>query len=76
MLTYEELQTKPRQFPTFTSLTVSGFTELLPFFEKAYEKDILLHKQRQGKHGNEKQAEDVKVHWMASSRNFFLHWSK
>lgn len=38
MLTYEELKTKPRQFLTFTSLTVAEFTELLPFFENAYEK--------------------------------------
>jgi len=38
MLTYEKLKTKPRQFLTFTSLTVAEFTELLPFFEKSYEK--------------------------------------
>lgn len=38
MLTFEELKTKPRQFLTFTSLTVAEFTQLLPFFEKAYEK--------------------------------------
>lgn len=38
MLTYEELKTKPRKFLTFTSLTVEEFTELLPAFERAYEK--------------------------------------
>lgn len=38
MLTYEELKTKPRKFLTFTSLTVEEFAELLPAFERAYEK--------------------------------------
>ena len=38
MLIYEDLKTKPRKFLTFTSLTVEEFAELLPAFERAYEK--------------------------------------
>jgi len=49
MLTYEELKTKPRKFLTFTSLTEEEFTELLPAFERAYEKVYPAYQTKTGK---------------------------
>jgi hypothetical protein len=49
MLTYEELKTKPRKFLTFTSLTVEEFAELLPAFERVYEKVYPASQTKTGK---------------------------
>lgn len=38
MLTYEELKTNPRKFLSLTSLTPQEFDDLLPAFERAYQK--------------------------------------
>lgn len=38
MLTYDELKTKPRKFLSLTSLTPDEFDDLLPAFERAYQK--------------------------------------
>ena len=49
MLTYEELETNPRKFLTFTSLTPAEFADLLPAFERAYLKVYPASKTKAGK---------------------------
>ena len=49
VLTYEELKTKPRKFVTCTSLTLEEFAELLPAFERAYQKAYPASQTKTGK---------------------------
>lgn len=49
MLTYEELKTNKRKFLAFTSLTVEEFAQLLPAFERAYQKVYPASKTKTGK---------------------------
>jgi len=49
MLTYEELQTKPRKFVAFSSLTPAEFLDVLPAFERAYQESYPASQTRAGK---------------------------